>query len=773
MIGMSISGFKGIETALKLGNLNLVTGPNGSGKTGRMLALAWAITGYTPLGKTPAATAALCSGRRMSVAVRMDQFGWTRGLDKDPVTGRVAAELMIHGQEGQKLADAESMLGQHVGTFTAALNLDEFRVLSPDLRRQFILSLCEQAKQDMGGDIMSRLSLAMADQILGGGQADAVIKSTFKTTRDQLDGEELPNAAKALWQLVGDDKQAAWKKLAKRFAQDVVSDDVLQTITAWVARAKDLKAEYRRSRDNAQAAVQKLTEEKNRKTASAEHIETLRDRAAELQKKLDELNGAIGAAKASVNGVRAAQSALAAADIRVQSATAEFSRLHAKLATNPNWMHQVEDLERQAGASDQSAPISVIQEATNASEKVRGKEAELRTLHQDVIAATQACERGQRNITELEKELEHARDNVWQTCLNLIDRVVENLDEDHPAWEPAEMLADVIREGAGDPEKKVAEIQERIAYFTDQIERSQTMGAEAMQKIDHAEDELADYKSLEATANAKASEARSSAANAVALMRKARAISDEYSGCPFSIERAQKLVDEAVAAQTAAKQMADGVPGASSSEVELGELEHTRNQTTFSLAAARDAIASKERVEALGIELASCISSAQSDAVCYDLADASEKAVKSLRELLLMDQVRPLIQAIDTFLVGTGRDGRSYCRLENDKGKPIFDLGWIVTDESGAERSISMDAMSGGEAGLFYTGLAYALLIMSENPLKVLTIEGDSLDSTNMIRLINGLQSVANDIDCVLLSTCHYHNLALDEGMWSIHSCGE
>ena len=170
---------------------------------------------------------------------------------------------------------------------------------------------------------------------------------------------------------------------------------------------------------------------------------------------------------------------------------------------------------------------------------------------------------------------------------------------------------------------------------------------------------------------------------------------------------------------------------------------------------------------------------------------AAEAACKAAREIYVADIVKPIVADIGDVLTAAGREERVYLLLENERGKPIFDLGWILTKEKsptelrydpvghlrqlpggdaypdpstydepvklgvtgvvGSRRSLS--SLSGGEAVLFTAALALALARRSDAR-RVLLIEADPLDEFNLGELLSALGEIPDDHPIGKLAAC-------------------
>jgi DNA repair exonuclease SbcCD ATPase subunit len=141
------------------------------------------------------------------------------------------------------------------------------------------------------------------------------------------------------------------------------------------------------------------------------------------------------------------------------------------------------------------------------------------------------------------------------------------------------------------------------------------------------------------------------------------------------------------------------------------------------------------------------VARAKSEQVSEAAWKAAEAASKRARETYVADVVRPLVDDVAALLAAAGRSERVYLELENERGKPVFDLGWVSGD---SRRSLS--ALSGGEAVLFCAALAVTIARRSTGR-KVLLIEADPLDEENLAMLLSALSAMDVDLDAVLIAT--------------------
>ncbi len=128
----------------------------------------------------------------------------------------------------------------------------------------------------------------------------------------------------------------------------------------------------------------------------------------------------------------------------------------------------------------------------------------------------------------------------------------------------------------------------------------------------------------------------------------------------------------------------------------------------------------------------------------------AERAIQRSRETLVAEVVRPIIGEIGEILRAAGRSEEVYLLLENDRGAPVFDLGW---DRGDSRRSL--DSLSGGEAVFFVTALALSIAKRSDAR-KLLLIEADPLDEGNLKMFLGALRAITSpefDLDACVVAT--------------------
>jgi exonuclease SbcC len=127
---------------------------------------------------------------------------------------------------------------------------------------------------------------------------------------------------------------------------------------------------------------------------------------------------------------------------------------------------------------------------------------------------------------------------------------------------------------------------------------------------------------------------------------------------------------------------------------------------------------------------------------------------KGLQGELVKDALGPLTEAIQEKLEHMGfYDKVFYFQTEDDKGKEIFQFGWLdigKTEEEIGERR-NFDALSTGERILLLIALMTTIIERINPPLKALIIDNaENLDRVNLRNVLHGLTTAGANFDNII-----------------------
>lgn len=273
--------WKGRSDDVAVDALNLLVGPNGSGKTAILEAVRFACTGMTSAGGTNDATVPFVGASGGSVTVTLtDGFSWTRSLHIDHNTAKVSQACAIHDGKRRGVQEASADVAGRVGDFAPMFDLSAFVSLSAARRRDFVMQLCG-AHADVKDKLFENIKAAMRTPI-GGGPYDAtlltrasrVIADAYRSGIGPVDGlsaalEACRDGVNASARTKDEGMQAA-RAIAERRAELTVAAG---SLTELHAHAKHLDCEIAELSG-------KISEARGRSTAA----ESLRNQIADHER---------------------------------------------------------------------------------------------------------------------------------------------------------------------------------------------------------------------------------------------------------------------------------------------------------------------------------------------------------------------------------------------------------------------------------------------------------------------------------------------------------
>ena len=747
-----IHGFKGLDEVQEFDRRTLLVGPNGCGKSARMQALQWAMYGRVGDRKTLESLVALSpDGMGMSVAVDTGRISWKRSIEKDGNKGSLSQSLTIAGAESLKLAEAEAELAKHLGDFTAHLNLNEFTSLSPDGRRKFIMSLCAQAGGGSTDGMMSRLEIALLNEVLGKGAVQTTCHAVFGKSADDLDDGERQVAIDKLWAAT-DGMRQVFDGMRQAFDDGLSAGDPVGTIAAWTDTAKDLRSAHRAARDTAHAASQKLAQARSGLVATSEHVAELREQAKQVRGRLSEIATTIGEIRARH---AAKEGVIRSVDrARQQLASTEERLASVARAERRDWRREMEEIDQKIREIETGdASDAAIKESREITARLQKARLDARAMGDEIASALASIHANEIEIGGIRRAIAKLVTAPWVVAAELVEKIRPHV---HGGDGDFDELATLV----GAQAKADRDELDRCEFDLAVIEGEQQAASERHASLSAA---MAEHESLIRQLEGRQAELQEIVNKARSLDEQVRILATQRTRIERESDRAKadlESAQEAVARARTVFAEAEALLATLGDVGDSGELviEQTKYQTQLDEIEAK--IEAKERFESLSSELAACIAKGKAESAAYDMVGMVQDAIKAVREVIMDDMVRPLLDTVDEFLRLAGVERSAYCTLANGRGKAIFDLGWVV-DVDGLERRISLDTMSGGESALFGAALAYAMLKAANQPSKVLCIEADSIDTNTIDKLLVGFGGV-NDLDHVIVATCHKVPLIAD-----------
>lgn len=721
---ITLKNFKGVTGTFTLDALNLIVGPNGSGKTAILQAIQWAIEGRTSIGGTLEATAQLGSVTGCRVTVDLDDgFEWSRELRRDNREHKLSELLIVADGRGLIGKAAQAAIVEHVGRngelFAPMFDLHNFLDLSEDKRRDFVMGLCSQAASgEVPLDVLEQIIHEFYVLTLGEG-----------TVGDRENAKLLPKLSEA--------QQLALATIADAITLIRDRPSIVETLAATAEAVRDIALRSKKTKDEARQAARRLADEKAAATIIAENLDSMEARLTATHTSINE----IGEQIANQAGRVSARSSIAR--------TIELNQLKMRnLAAIPE--EQVDD----AALSVAEGRITLlqaqpyigpdVQALRHTADKIRIQHAQAQCQERDLAHAAETL---QRTKERLAVDIATARGGSWMIVSRKLADALKHVMSESLRSALGEVVRVVERE-AKDGADRVLELSAQLAtterdlaaaqpsaFWTAQVQTLFVALAEADAALaaTYAEQSKIDVQRSMDHRELDALRRQADGLRKVKMQRDVR-------------EREIKSAQDAMLAAQRQLDQLDAEGGF----VPVAELETQRNALIEQVKTIQATIAAKRRAMATDEQLTKCLAAAERDEVLHATAETMRDAIRVVRESLMVQLVEPLLGHMRTFLAAAlGEDHIPYCRLEKDNGKPIFELGWNV-----GESRVSEPALSGGERAIYGAALAYALVRLADPPLKLLMIEAAEADDERSEAMFRALGELPG-IDAAIVVTWH------------------
>lgn len=702
---VSLDGYKGSTCEYELGGPTILCGLNGTGKSSCLEGVTYALTGRVPGGQKLDTVAAYFPARGGTVRVEDSDGRWIhRGVVRD---GTKISEILQTSDE-PLTNDAVNLSAWQVSE--VVIDIQEFVGLSPEKRREFVLRLCGGGATPAA--LSDMLALEYARQI-GGVAATANLLSDPPA--------DMPDAVANLilaWSRRGGIRENLLSYLGAAGAGKSLSEIFLQLTSA----AKEGMLGSRRAAQDAAAAIAELEVEAKGARASASDIDGLRQTVEVLREELSQR-------KAAAAQIREAHERVEAAEIEVAAAIKAKAQAADMLAA-------VKDPGPRPERPEPSNSESAIREQLKAIyEEIYTKETAIKGVDAVRVRADFArrqFESAQERHRQANETSKHGK------LLLLMEAVPDEAHVDVPPLRAAvkDLCASwVIEVGRLEAAAEKADAERR------KVER-ELSGLEPLVVI--ANEELAilrakrmdlDTELLKATAGAKKAEQHYAT------------IRTKWEADSLAFTTGRSRHEYTIIRETNAR---------SALKVALYRHEHVQDPTATAEAIEAIAVglAGAEREyeqanAAAGAVLAysNAVTRAERGRVDERAWKAADAAIKVLRERVVAQSTGGLEASINDVLAAAGRSERVYLRLENERSKPIFELGWRL-----AGQETSLIALSTGESVIFLAALSIALTLRCQGR-RLLLVEADPLDTANLSALLAALLPQKDKLEAIIVAT--------------------
>lgn len=713
---LATKGFKAQDHSIDLQLLNLISGPNGSGKTSIADAVRFLALGYVPaLGKRPVDAAALLGNGSMSVELSFDN-GRTvkRSLDRNDRGYTLGAEaswlrntkptetskaiLGLFGDEEQDVAeclDIRELLSATPNQRAArieqllAASARAPEETTKDVARLTVMRLAETTEDRMPKDYRDALPMIPERQVQVLKDTAAMLKA--KIVEAQIQGaltwanEEKRAADKALRQ-----KEQAEKELKDRAGQ------VPQPNDAEISRLEKGKAELL---GELGAIRQRLTDYSSKSGAAKQVAEAIAQ-VQELAKRVDQV----------------------AADAKAvhEPAIAELTKKGQQL------LDQLSALKPPAEESD--AKIRELE--------AEGDDLDLKALSIEVPGLP-GLEDLEVKVQTAEKALAMAEGSDWAEVLEIADELDNARHPAQGASNIAKRLRALAKKGLGgaDPQQlkqDLAKARKKLTAGLKEQEEVRLQIAGAQAKIDDlridAQKKRRDAQNLrEEISDRRKKTSEKLEAKRQQLLAEHRTAETQLATHRSSLEKA---ASEKAAIDRRLASLQDQALGAG----ELPAQPPSAEATEKGLATITESLEKLVKARAIHTELHAILTAIENARAGREVFSAIEWALQRQREIEISQAGGPLLRTMTDFLHAAGRREEPFIRA----GAGSCAIGWKTTDG----KEVQVQVLSGGEWVLFAAALTSSVVLHRKSTVKILLVEAGETDQVTLGQLLKGIQGI-------------------------------
>lgn len=681
-----MSGIKGQNATQILTGRDIIIGPNGSGKTTRMQAMSLAALGYVPeRGKTLESTFELASEDTMSVCLVSDSVEVVREYKKSSKLNangatdvKISQSITLSPNMGETtIKQKEQRIKEELGDFPTMLDFSSFIELTDIKKRDFIYNL--------SGDQFTWDKDRIAQHL-----RDAVLRAELLQNNPEM------------YEVM----QKNYDETMKQFSANV---DVQSGLLAMSEHAKERLSYWKKEKNNADAAVRKLTELKNRSSETDRNIAENQEKLKAMGEEKDKLTNELAQIKAHNGIVKQKQAELEAIKAELESldknADSEtwIENLRSTIDKGSELLKECDD-----DVKNEQKKVEVLTEnREDLLRRIQEKKTYLVKIEADKTAYNATIKSNNELIDSITQNQGYCAFSKEIPCghdfsgfimerQNIIDDLYDKVD--------------AIDMDRGIHEEELAKMEEEASSLKIDITTSQmtvSKGLDAknslLDKIHAARQQLQDLENLSPIIASKTAQK----------------------------EEIQAWLDE---------------------NPEKAEQHHVAliEDAKAKIEALQDTIDEQKKIRNDIINIKANIIDSKTAAYEQECWNQIATAIgqKGIQGDMVKEMLDPLRNLIDEKLQGMGMNHRFYFETESDRGKEIFRFGWI---DRGAKRPFN--ALSQGEMLMLLIALMTTIIERSNPPIKILAIDNiNHLDRKNLQRVIDGLNEAGKNMDNIILA---------------------
>ena len=730
-----MTGFKAHDRTIELDKLNLIFGDNGTGKTTILDALTFAITGSTRLGATLEATEQLARPGGCMVEMQVEpDIEFDRALSRDAASKTMKMHLSIKGREQFKMKKAEEWVSQELGNFAPTFDINAFLGLSSDKRRDFVLQLCNAGEKSDVEALYHKFIVEYCGISMGHGTMGAHVNN-YNTNFPEATPQQKQGY---LLSKLSDSERKALAELLD-IIKPFIRGDISNAITSVLDAAKLQTNGAKMAKDANDQAVRSISQRKEAIKIVSESAEQLKERKGELTKRKEDRIANLNERKGMQTSIDDRKR-----QIKEHESILDNIMLSLKFMTPLNvseCKQKIEDNCAEIEALEAKLDDEVIDlpKMVEEADIALGIYADLQKSEKEVLRAYNNAADDRDRISA---DLARHQDDDWNKLSVAISDLVEHLDKATKESWPWTTICELVV--SHDSEKEIESLTADLVAINLEIDKYDSDLNIAVEKITEAKAawyKLSDGYQEAATAADEKREQQQQYQDEINVLENANErLTRSIKEREIYLTQQQKDSDHANKEITAHKSRLEELLQKCDA-FNVTELESEIRGLEGSI---RDVDARLEDIgkfDQLTQTYQECIQKAEEENIKHEVGKTLCKAIRAVREDIMGSLILPLMDRMYEFLSIAEPGCKPFFELESDRGKAIFQLGWIVDDE----KRVPLPAMSGGESVTFCAALAYAMVDLADPPLKLLMLEIGECDDKTFNGLIGTAERLCPD----------------------------
>jgi hypothetical protein len=707
IVRVNLYGFKGITAEYRLDLATALEGIMGAGKSACMEAVRYALSGEVPTGKKDDFVADYFPPDGGHVVVTDSGGRWIkRGIKVDRRKRKKISRILETSDTAEGAREPDLSAWRHRAV---TIDIAKFVGLTPEKRRQFILSLCGSTER-AGASLIDQVALQFARDI--GGKAATVELLA-------MDGAEGADRGFDEWDI---SRLLAWSD----------ESGILETLQAELVGEQTISEAAGKLLDRASKDQHYHRKAALEARAACTELEAAAAAAAPIADQLEALKPRLGTARSLHTAEVEAAARISAADQAISQAGASLETARGVLVATEKRVGGLPELGREPAAPPQSAPKKAADFAA-ASNRV-GELDKLIASFEDLKGRAAVARQG---VAEAEKNLANHRAAdtgrlvaAWE-ALCAIPGTPDYHEEYQEMDRAVELISAVWRAGLANYESDIQGTKAESTRLDEEIAASEAPERAARDErktfLQERERLGAEVSRSEAEYKAKAEEYRTKKA-----AWKARKSTREEAARALEKARGEVEASEAAleAARTTRSHQGTETPDPDGTEKQVSEIEAKLEEAQTAAGA----------VQAYG----EAVGKARKGEVLEAAWGVALGAIRIARETLIAEATDPIVEDMNQLMPP---DCRAFLSLEDERGAPAFSVGMVLEGSR-----VDVGPLSDGWSTIFLSALSVAICRRSSGR-KVLFVEGDHLDEGGLRQAMELLAPCASELDSLILAT--------------------